>query len=271
MSDFATESGHWYLPNGEPCYTTTGKNGKERPVTLRDARKLGLVPSVTGIIKMAAAPALERWKRNQLLLAALTLPRKPDEPEADWLARIEQDWQEQGRVAADRGTAIHGAIEQFYRGEGIFGEYEDHVFAVVAEIEQFAINQIWSAERSFAHALGYGGKTDLHSDEWVIDIKTKDSLDNVEIYDEHVMQLAAYRRGLGVYEARCGILFVNREAPQAMFIEAEQEYLARGLVMFDHLLGFWQAKHNYRPAAVSSKSAEPNQSTTQDIYDGLLF
>ena len=52
MSDFASESGHWYDATGAARYTITGKNGKERPTTLRDARELGLVPSVTSILRL---------------------------------------------------------------------------------------------------------------------------------------------------------------------------------------------------------------------------
>jgi hypothetical protein len=112
----ASESMHWYGQDGSPQYTLIGANGKERPPTLRDARKLGLVPSVTSVIRCAAAPGLERWKQEQVLMAALTLPRRPDEPEADWLRRVVQDSQEQGRRAAERGTAIHAAIQGHYEG-----------------------------------------------------------------------------------------------------------------------------------------------------------
>lgn len=136
MADFASESGHWYLADGTPYYTLVGANGKERPVTLRDARKVGALPSVTTIIRMAAAPALERWKRNQLLLAALTLPRHDGESEADWLKRVEQDWQEEGRAAADKGSAIHAAIEQHFRGEIPDEELWPWVKLVIAELER---------------------------------------------------------------------------------------------------------------------------------------
>ena len=246
MTDYAKESGHWYATDGKPCYSIIGKNGKERNTTLRDARQLGLVPSVTGIIKMAAAPALERWKRNQVLLSALTLPRKPDEPETDWLARVEQDWQEQGRDAAARGTAIHGAIERYYRGDAISdsNDFWPFVDASYQVINKACGGQEWKAERSFAHILGYGGKTDLHSDDWVIDVKTKDGdLSDVELYDEHKMQLASYRHGLGVTDARCGILFVNRNVPEARFIEVSADDLERGFVMFKCLLEYWKARN----------------------------
>lgn len=243
MAEFAKESGHFYKRTGEPCYTVIGKNGKERNTTLRDCRVMDLVPSVTGIIRMAAAPGLEKWKRNQVLLAALTLPRNPDESEAVWLFRVEQDWREQGRMAADKGTAIHGAIEQFYR-DGAAENWMDHVFAADKCLDDICGFQVWSTERSFASPLGYGGKVDLHSPEWVIDVKTKDgSLDKVELYDEHIMQLAAYRRGLNVNDAHSGILFIRRDIPEAKFIEISEDDVKRGLAMFDCLLNYWKAKN----------------------------
>lgn len=250
-TQFATESGHFYKLDGSPCYSIIGKNGKERNTTLRDARTMALVPSVTGIIKMAAKPALDRWLRNQLLLAALTLPRKEGEPESDWLARVEQDSQAQGKAAADRGTAIHGAIEKYYRRGGLDTTFADHVLNTSLEIERSCPDQVWSAERSFASPLGYGGKVDLHSDEWVIDLKTKDGdLSKVEVYDDHALQLSAYRRGLKVDKARCGIVFVSRDIPVAKFVEIPEEDLVRGLNMFDCLLGYWQAKNKYWPCEI---------------------
>jgi len=247
-TDFATAAGHWYALDGTPRYTITGANGRERNTTLRDARVHQLVPSVTTIIRMAAAPALEKWKRNQVLLAALTLPRRADESEADWLARVEQDWQEQGRAAADRGTEIHAAIEQHYRGRPPDESLWPWVQAAKEAIDGACGQQAWSAERSFAHPAGYGGKTDLHSADWVLDVKTKDGeLDGIKLYDEHLMQLAAYRRGLCVPSARCGILFVGRDNPAARFVQADGAEIDRALAMFDALLAFWQAKTGYRP------------------------
>jgi hypothetical protein len=93
-TEWATESMHWYDKAGRPCYEVERADKKGmRPTTLRDARKMNLVPSVTSIIKCAAAPQLEKWKRDQVLIAALTLPRMPEESEQSWLARVEQDWQ----------------------------------------------------------------------------------------------------------------------------------------------------------------------------------
>ena len=76
---FTSESGHWYDQDGEPMYTIIGANGKERNTTLRDAKSLGLVPSVTTIIGMIAKPSLENWKIDQALKSALSLERYEDE------------------------------------------------------------------------------------------------------------------------------------------------------------------------------------------------
>lgn len=246
-SDFAAESGHWYLPDGAPFYSLTGANGKERPVTLRDARKMGAYPSVTKIIREAAAPGLERWKLRQLGLACLTLPRLEGESEDAFLARAEQDAQEQGRKAAERGTEIHAAIEQHYRG-GYLGEvWTPWIIEVVGLLREVCGAQGWNAERSFAHPSGYGGKVDLHSPLWLLDVKTKDGDLPTNLYDEHIMQLAAYLHGLWIDGANAGIVFVGREQPKAAFVRATEEQLERGWSMFKALLAYWQAKTGYRP------------------------
>lgn len=257
-SDFAKESGHWYRRDGSPCYTLVGKNGNERAVTLRDARQLDLVPSVTTIIRCAAAPGLERWKAEQLMLAALTLPRNDDEPETDWLARVRRDSQEQAKAAAERGTRIHGVIERGMRGEDVSVEDAFYVAGVKRALAEHCGEQEWRPERSFAHPDGYGGKCDLHSRSWVIDYKTKEFTDpaSVALYDEHAMQLAAYRLGLGVSTARCGIAFVSVTQPGLVDLrEIDAAALQRGRAMFGNLLMYWQARANLYPMALSRETA----------------
>jgi len=52
-----------------------------RNTTVKDAREHGLLPSVTTIIACHARPALEIWKQQNAILAALTLPRIDGESE----------------------------------------------------------------------------------------------------------------------------------------------------------------------------------------------
>ena len=248
VKEYASDSGHWYQQDGTPAYTIVGKNGNERNTTLRDARNLGLMPSVTTILKVAASPGLEQWKLNQVLMAALTLPRIDGEPEADYLARIKRDAQEQGRKAADRGTEIHGAIEAWYRNRRFDYTFADFLTGTVEAVTERYGEQEWIAEKSFAHHSGYAGKVDLASPEVILDYKTKEfgSDDLPKAYDDNVLQLAAYRRGLGFHWAKCANVFISRSVPGLVHIvEHSEEDLERGLKMFDCLLEYWKIKNKY--------------------------
>lgn len=242
------ESGHWYSRDGVPTYTIIGKNGKVRNTTLRDAREHNLIPSVTTILNVAAKPQLTQWLQKQVLLAALTLPKIDSESEEDYLTRILEDSKEQGRAAADAGTDIHAAIEAFYRGE-VWAKHQEHVQACAKALEDRFGHQGWIAERAFGHELGFGGKVDLHCPGIVVDVKTKEFTDpsKVEGYDDHLMQLAAYRVGLAMPHAKCVNVFVSRSVPGLCVIkEWTPEELDKGWELFYHLLRFWQIKSNYR-------------------------
>ena len=243
---FAAESGHFYHADGTTAYEVVGANGKTRPTTIRDARKLNLYPSVTTIIRLMDAPGLTRWKMTQFGLACLTLTKLPDESLDAFMERAAKDSQEEGKKAAARGEYIHGGIERHHRGEPVDPELLPWVQVATDAIESLCGPQKWSAERSFAAPLGYGGKVDLHSSEWVLDIKTKDD-DKADLYDEHFCQLRAYAVGLGIPDARCGIVFVNRREPKAAAVEASKDDLDKGEAMFRALLALHQAKNRYKP------------------------
>lgn len=243
-----SESQHWYAKDGTPMYTVPAKNGQPRATTLRDAKKMGLLPSVTTIMKAAASPGLEAWKLNQMMLAALTLPRFEGETEENFIARIQADSKEQARQAAERGTAVHAAIERFFDGQ-IEADSLPYLEAVYRKIEEsFGILK-WSVEKSFASGE-FAGKVDLHStdgDGVVIDFKTKEftseSLEKVAGFDENVMQLAAYRMGLAIPNARCANVFVSVVEPGLVVVrEWNQEELVRGWKMFDALKTYWYAR-----------------------------
>jgi hypothetical protein len=247
---YTAESGHWYDRDGVPRYTIVGKNGKERNTTLRDAREHNYVPSVTTIINVAAKHSLTAWLQKQAILAALTLPRYKDEDESLWLERVITDSKQQGKDAASAGTDIHAAIQASFEGHDL-GRHQEHVKAVQEALLTHYGDVSWSAERSFSHELGFGGKTDLFTADIpaVIDVKSKEFTDpdKVDTYDEHMMQLAAYRVGLGLPKAVCSNLFVSRTVPGlVVFKHWTEEDMQRGWEMFVSLMEFWQAKNKYR-------------------------
>jgi hypothetical protein len=248
---------HWYQQDGRPAYTVKAKDGSDRATTLRDARKFNLVPSVTTVLRIMAKPGLDIWKQEQMLLAALTLPRAPDESEKSFIARIVHDSKDTARQAADRGTRIHESIERWYKGDydvahiNIAKSFEWEVMT------HFNIpsSQKWRTEISFSSTMCYGGKIDLHLDPSdhaprgiVLDAKTKafGPGEDVVGYDEHLMQLAAYRQGLGLPNARCANVYASVSNPGLVKVmEWSEEELTRGWEMFQCLLKFWKLKNNF--------------------------
>ena len=231
-------------------YQVPAVKGGMRATTLRDARKLNLVPSVTTIMSCAAKPGLEAWKLNQMLLAALTLPKAPDESMDSYAHRVAQDSKEQARAAAERGTEIHAALEGWYEGN-IIGDKIDYQTAVAEAIKNEFGEHNWETEKSFASELGFGGKIDLHTEDddgIFIDFKTKefDSIEQVATFDEHHMQLAAYREGKNKPKALCANVFVSVSNPGLVaVVRHSEDELQRGWLMFKSLLAFWQAKNNH--------------------------
>ena len=250
IKDSSSESGHWYDKDGNPAYEIIGANGKQRNTTLRDAKKLGLLPSVTTILGVAAKPGLDRWKQEQAILAALTLPRLEDEEESAWLSRVLNDSKAQGREAADRGTLIHGVLESFFDGI-LLESVPDYCRNAENAIKATFGNRLWIPEKSASHELGFAGKVDLHAKGdkvkgipgVVCDFKTKEvPLEKVVPYEDHIMQIAAYRELLGLPDARCAIMFVNGLTNEVKLCEIEEAELQKGLKCFFHLLRFYQLK-----------------------------
>jgi hypothetical protein len=245
----ASESQHWYTKDGKPQYTVKAKNGQPRNTTLRDARTMGLVPSVTTIMGSAAKPGLEAWKLNQMMLACMTLPRIENEPEEAFIQRVVRDSKEHAKMAAERGTDIHAALESWYGGIMVPDKVEYQ--AGVAEAVKAHFGECkWSPEKSFGHPLGFGGKIDLHTRDGegvVIDFKTKEftseEADKLVGSDENVMQLSAYRVGLELPKARCANVFVSVTEPGLVkIVEWQPNEIERGWAMFDALRQFWYAK-----------------------------
>jgi hypothetical protein len=235
----AQESGHWYDKNGKEAHSYINKKGEEKPTTLRQARTEGLVPSVTSIIRLAAAPGLDAWKADQVIMAALSLPRVPDETDDEFVARIKLDAKEQAKKAAEKGTEIHARVQTgFETGSGDVFYHS----AKTTLYDTLGQQMWWISEKSFA-VDGYGGKVDLHSPDVIVDIKTTSKpLEGLKIWDEHSLQLAAYRHGLGMDDARCFILYIHTETAESKLIELDSKELEKGFKMFVALKDYFYAK-----------------------------
>jgi hypothetical protein len=251
---YQEEGGHWYDREGAPAYTTLSKQGVERPTTLADARKEGLVPSVTTILNVLSKPALEIWKVKQGILCALTLPRMAGESDDNFLGRVLEDSKRQAIEAAAEGSRIHDAIEQYFKGSYVPNKYRPHVDSVIEELGQmFPGVDDWQAEDSFCHPLGYGGKVDLHSPSTgiVTDFKTKDGLPDTwgRLHYDQNIQLAAYQFGLELPSIECANIFVSRDpAGGAKGHIWKLKEIEHGWETFEAALRLWKITKKYDAA-----------------------
>lgn len=255
------DGGHYYKRDGSPCYQVPTKNGGMRGINLQWDRGLCLVPSVTTVCQVAPKPQLEKWKQDQLILAALTLGRGPNEKDEDFLRRVREDAFKQVDDAADLGSEIHDACEQFYKYKLAHPRHEATVLAVVKEVERlFPGVTDWVSERSFAHPMGFGGRVDLHSPSTgiVVDFKSKpgDFSDGKKLaYDQHV-QLAAYQVGLRLPKAECANVFFSRT--HSGFAKGHKWKVAeveQGWEFFEKALALWKVWKRYDPSWLETQAA----------------
>lgn len=215
MSSIATlkpraESAHYYTKDGTPMHTVTAKStGKPRNTTVRDAKKMDLVPSVTTILRggMPTPFGLQQWKLQGLLEHALTTERKTDESDDEYVRRIQADWEQAKSEAPDLGSEVHAILEAYYsRRSETREEWPDPTHTSL-EAYQLAENAIESMRSSIYRVKateltvvgqGYAGTIDLVYEDvigntWIVDFKTQRPKNGkVKTRDEWVYQLAAY-------------------------------------------------------------------------------
>ena len=246
---------HWYDKGGSPQYEVKSKSGSMRATTLRDARKFEWVPSVSTIWKdMVASPGLNRYYQDQLFNAMLDskpqrLNQFDEEDRANFKKRVFALSKEHSLKSAERGTYMHNLIEQqLLTGScGSQDPNEIHmVMQTLAKMREVCGDQDWKVEKSFAHPMGYGGKIDVYSDEWVVDFKTKEVLDEgkkPDVYDSHGVQLAAYNHGIGGGRKLLN-LFISVSSP-GYVVDYEWEERERLFSMFETALKLWQLTKRY--------------------------
>lgn len=189
------ENGHWYETDGTPRHFVPRKDGSgNKPTTLKDARERNLIPSVTQIIRALDKPALREWLIKQAVMAVVTAPDIPGEAIDAKITRVlETDRQqdEEAAIAADLGSSIHAALEDYFLSQKVNGLQQ---WIEPAAKHVWDLGTVHAIERVLV-GTGYAGKTDLilEADEcwWIIDWKTTGKLPK-SAYPEARLQLSAY-------------------------------------------------------------------------------
>jgi hypothetical protein len=210
---------------------------------------------------MECRPALERWKLEQALLSALTLPRIAHETDDVFIGRAREDSKQQAIKAAATGTRIHTAIQRSYEGETVEPAAMVYVDCVRAYLLKTFGDLEWQAERTFAHELGYGGKADLKASGVILDVKCKDFGEEDLVsgklaWPEQCMQLVAYSHGFEMSYPEHINLFVSTREPGLIHAHSwTVEECEEGWEAFLCLLKLWQIRRGYASSFVREKAA----------------
>lgn len=199
----------WYSwKNGviEPCYELPKKSGSGmKAYSLREARELNLLPSVTSVLSVIDKPELDNWRVSQAIHSALTLPRLPDEGEDAFAERVLADAEAQANKAAEFGTRIHDAIAECMKARmepGYHAQMKGEEYNFIQPFIVWAdenIEQVHAVEQCVGHpSIGVAGRMDLdctlkNVGRCIVDFKTQQVKDGkARFWDDWALQLAAY-------------------------------------------------------------------------------
>jgi len=248
---------HYYNKQGNPVYELpcSTKEGN-RSVTIRDARKLNLQPGVTEVIAVLDKPGLLRYNFRQIVRAVYSEEwQREDETFDKYVDRLIIASKKEAIGASARGSELHQDLEDIYKCITTLDDYSKDKQAFLQPVincitDNFKDEPEWISELSFSHPFGFGGKVDLssHTHKIVLDFKSKLGSDASKFYkyNEHLMQLAAYRNGLGIPRAQCYDLYFSSTTPGVLELhEWKESELNKGWKMFKCLLKFWQINNDY--------------------------
>ncbi len=202
---------HFYKLDGTPCHTQPNKSkpGEFRPSTIADAKRLGLLPSVSTITKVLHAPGLETYKMKEVAKQCFANPAHPGEEEEQYVRAMVEKSSEDAAGAANTGVVIHSALEAHFRNEPCpvetieIGHMVYHIDTFIQPAIKLIQEHGWeivASEKVLVNAKeGYAGTTDLiiktrDGEVGIADFKSKRSKPGkkIEPSETHPCQIAAY-------------------------------------------------------------------------------
>jgi hypothetical protein len=210
------------------------------------------MPSVTSVLDILAKPGLDAWKINKAIQAASIVSRGDHEFDT-WKDRVLIESKRETIEASDRGSRIHGMLEEFFKtgNEPEYQEDKSICYAVKSLLDINCGEQQWRSEEIACNISGgYGGMIDLVSDEWVIDFKTKEFSSGSKqlAYESMAYQLIAYERALPAPAKRIANVFISSSNPgTVVFHEWDKENHDRYWKIFESSLEVWKNVKKYWP------------------------
>ena len=251
-------SSHWYRSDGSPMHSIKKADGSgTRPTHKSDARKLGLLPSVTNMLGIYAKPGLNSWRETQVALATLDNPRGPNEGQDYWTKRVRRAAFDQVDAAADLGSAIHHAIDNALGNYDWNQELAEYVRPVLDWVQSTGIEIVSREHRVVNPEEGFAGTADAFfrfnsKGMGILDYKTKKTKPGQKItaYPEQRMQLAAYAATYwgeaNLPDVLAANVFISTTEPGRMEVVKVQD-LSRHWLAFRLTAAMWRYFNDYDP------------------------
>lgn len=262
---------HWYTTDGRPMHTVPTADGRsDRNTTLRDARTMRLLPSVTAIAKGIDKPALNKWKMNQAALAAVRTPRAEGETDDYWLQRVRDAAFEQVSDAQDRGKEIHDALDQAWDGVPVPAELQTFCHPVLEWQKAKGLVLVSREVVLVNQEEGFAGRCDVlftwgdpaTGNMGILDYKTKKTKpgEKVVAYEDQGMQLAAYAATKWGPAALPNVLaadvFISTTEPGRFEVfKHEPKDLCQYWDCFKALCTVWRTFNHYDPRSAFAAAA----------------
>lgn len=104
---------HWYDKDGNARHTWIDTDGAEKPTGLKQARKWGLFPSVSGIVRTWHNEGLATGRDYALLREAHRRRNEPDEKR--FIRAVLDNAFSEWETASKAGKTIHGLLEDYLK------------------------------------------------------------------------------------------------------------------------------------------------------------
>lgn len=274
---------HWYTKSGQAMHKVPGKTVAERDTTITDARKMGLLPSVSGITKVWANPGLDRWKQTATIDATLNHCR--DDWTGDWATfKPHENDEFYGEVcarandgmnaASDLGVRIHAAIEanltnspwipkelvQLSSGKWI--EIRELVDPALDKLGDLFLTPVESEKIIVCPSHGYAGQMDMAFTQGeiagVLDFKSTKTKPGkkIDVRQGQSMQIAAYHYAYWGMDEKphftpnhkgINLYISTTEIGRVDVVTYDHEELAKQWQGFLACLTLWRLQNNYDP------------------------
>jgi len=265
---------HFYTIDGVPQHTQPTKAGAKnstRPTDIRDARKLGLLPSVTTVMDGLANPSLDYYRRQTLLKAAYECPPIHAETYEEWSRHVGEAADSGRNEAAELGTQVHADLEEGLLNIDNVTTGNPLVLPALNYVRMLGVEQLETEQVIVNHQFNYAGTVDVSgyvSDPdgsdftptrpCIIDFKTKRTKEGVEIDppETYRWQLAAYhlakfgtgQRELHPFACAANVFISTTEIGRINVVWYDREDLQQALDCFLACNQLFQLRNRLKPA-----------------------